>query len=493
MDARVVAARPRDRRAYADPVTRRGDGGLVEVVLEEDLPDAAPPAGDDGAADAPAARAGRRRWRLTAVAVGLVVVLVLAVVQASAQRREEEALLRYADVPGVLASLAEPPSETWRLSLTEMWHVAGAVITVDPDDGVVGRDLATGDVRWTVPLPDGVEAWTVGCAEVDERTTVAVCAFPRLPAGAPGDRAEGDAGLQVLDPVDGRVLRPLDLGSSVVGAAVEAGDLLVAEADRADGVRVTRADLRTGDRRWQVTLASYDPGRDVRMRLLDDLVVLEGRTTVVLDAADGRELGRWTGASDGRASAVAHVVGVPGGGYGVWESRFAGRWYGTGPEVRLDGEPVEPPVDDRSAPEVVLLEPADGDLLRAVDAGTGDELWQRPKPRRVLLRLGGRVVVTGEGRLESLDLRTGRTVWSAPLDASQDADLGDPMTDGLRVVVRGERDGALQLTAFDLDDGSRIWQAPVPAGSDYVTVVGDRVAAVGRLEGSERQTMAVLG
>jgi outer membrane protein assembly factor BamB len=144
---------------------------------------------------------------------------------------------------------------------------------------------------------------------------------------------------------------------------------------------------------------------------------------------------------------------------------------------------------------VLLLTSSDGDTLRAVVAATGQERWQRPAPARVLLRLGGRVVVAGDGRMEALDTATGRTLWTVRLAGGDRPEVGEVLSDGLRVLVPGRVDGGAGLTAYGLATGDRLWQVPLPAGARSVTVLGDHLVALGgvRTSGDGAPELTVLG
>ena len=498
-------ARGRGRPAgetYAGDMWRGDEGRPIEVVLVEDDGDRGPV--DRAGAAGAVARPPARRSRRVALAAALAAVLVgLLAVDAASARRERAALAAHADVPGVVSSLAEPLSEAWRLQRTDqLWALGGAVLTVDDRDGLVGLDPADGRRRWSAPLPAGATSLWAQClydgVTPDGRAAVA-CVVPRGPDPGPPEPgapiAGVDLGIDVLDAADGRVVASVPLPPRVtqleaVGSHVD----WVETTD--DAVVIVRDDVVPGDEQWRAPLGDLEvPGLSV-LHPTGDVVALEGPTTVVVDAEDGSELGRWAAASDGVEPAAARVLGHPGTGFGVWGSQFSGRWYapdGT-PGPALEGAPVEPPVDDASTPGVVLLQSVDADVVRAVDVTTGDELWSRPQLGRVLMRLGGRVVQTGDGRMEALDVATGERLWQVTLDEGEDPNLGDPYTDGVRLVVRGEAaDGNLRLTAYDLADGDQVWRAPLPEGSEYVLVLGDRLAAVGRPEGSRAEMVMFLG
>ncbi|WP_298460622.1 PQQ-binding-like beta-propeller repeat protein [uncultured Cellulomonas sp.] len=502
----------------------RGDERPVEVVLDDGPAEdgrrtgrgAGPggPAGSPGGPDeAGAVRRRRRRARWVAAGVVLVVA-VLAVADLVGERRERARLEAFSDVPGVVASLAEPLEERWRTAATEaVTAVGGVLVTVDPREAaVVGRDLGSGARRWAVPVADGVPVDAVQCPLV---VPAGSSTGARTGTGAgrgggtvlcSGLGAGGGAtffgGLDAVDVRTGDRLAPVETPGVVTGMGAVDGDVVVAQRDPdvADALAVSRRDVVTGQLRWAVPVRDVGPMSASLTSGDRAVVVLEGSRTVVLDASDGRELAR--GAVDTRPAAVgtptetARVVSRPGAGFGIWASRYAGRWYtpdgAAGPD--LGGAPVQPDVDDASVPGILLLLTRGEERLRAVDVATGASLWERPAPARVLVSLAGQVVVTADGRLRALDLLTGEPRWDVALDPGEEPQRGEAYTDGLRVALRGTgADGRLRLTAYDLADGDRLWRAPLPADADFLSRAGNRVAAVGRPGDGTGDSLIVLG
>ncbi len=82
----------------------------------------------------------------------LGLAVVLGAVDARADRREQDALAAAADVPGVLASLAEPLEELWRLPTGPPTTGLGDRVVTVADGALVGLDGATGERRWAIPL-----------------------------------------------------------------------------------------------------------------------------------------------------------------------------------------------------------------------------------------------------------------------------------------------------------------------------------------------------
>ncbi|WP_298460620.1 PQQ-binding-like beta-propeller repeat protein [uncultured Cellulomonas sp.] len=469
---------------------------LVEVVLAEEPVAAGAPVADQAAAGTVAPTRTRSRRRLAGLAAVLaVVVAVLGFADVVAERRERAALAAVADVPGLVRPLPEPLAELWRLPRRSgITGVPGRVVTVR-DDALVGLDASTGEQRWSLPTPDGY----AGC------DTVPAADGPgTLLCVGVGDGGPPGAGGLVLRPVDAtdgavgdRMPGPTNL---VAGAAVEQDVVLVGVLD--GRLTVARHALPDGTERWRAPMG--DLGLSRGLGLLDvhgdsAVVAVEGATSVVLDARDGREVGRWVGDTTGAGAAVTRVrvVSHPGTGFGVWPSPASGRWYrpdGT-PGAALDGEPVDVDVDDGSAPGVVLLRSSDGDRLRGVDVATGRVRWERAEPSQVLMRMGGRVVVVGDdGAIAAWDLQTGEPHWSTPLGDAGEPLLTDPFTDGVRIAVPVRSgDDALQLATIRLADGRRLWTSPLPPGSHTVAVLGDRIVVVGPLDGDRIESVAVLG
>lgn len=470
----------------------RGDESVL-VELEADDADRAVTANPPGPAGARPLLPPRRRPGLWVV---LVLVLVLAVVTAVRERAERRELERYADIAGVVAPLRYPVEELWRLRASDrVWGPPGLIVTAGAA-GVVGREAGTGVVRWSLAVPEPVSPAAVRCPfhGRDETGVVVLCT---LPAVAAGTTRIAPPRWVAVGAADGTVVGEVPGEGFLIGAVPVEDDLVTVESAGPDGsLVVTRHDVAGGGQQWSARLAELPPGDAVALvRATGDVITLEGATTVVVRAGDGQELGRWSAAEGAAGAEAARVVGHVGTGFGVWTSRFAGRWYGADgePGAELAGSPVTAPVQDDSAPGVVLLQSADAERLVAADVGTGEVLWERPSPGRVLLRLGGRLVVTDGTRMRAWDVATGAEQWVTDLGAGAQPTVGAPMTDGRRLVVRDrDPEGALALTAYALSSGERVWQAPLPERTQYVSVLGDHLVAVVRALGGGEE-IAVLG
>jgi outer membrane protein assembly factor BamB len=134
-----------------------------------------------------------------------------------------------------------------------------------------------------------------------------------------------------------------------------------------------------------------------------------------------------------------------------------------------------------------------GGEVAAFDLATGRERWRVAPPLEGFFAgpaIAGDRVVVGSDRATALDLRTGRTLWTAASLRSGDSDdffWGPPVVAGDRVLI-GSGSGAEEartrgrLSAFDLRTGRLCWSTPtVPPGANGggilgpPTVNGDRV------------------
>ena len=484
---------------------RRADAvRYVDVVLDDEPvtdpePDTAP---------GPARARSRRRRRRNAAAWAAVAAVLATVaggsaVDAAAERRDAEALQRYADVPGVLTSLRDPLQERWRLPPADgAWVVGDLVVSAESRTGVVARDAVSGRTRWSVAVPGAIPPDAVRCphaaggeagggatgngeagneagaGEAASTPAAVLCLASSVTGGSPDRWAFG-----LVDASSGDLVQQATRPGGLLDTAMVEGDL-VAAAVVDGGLTVSRYDVVTGGELWSTPVPDIS-ARDPRLaiRVTPEVVAVQGVMGVALDARDGREIGGWRPVGRPVQGMSARVLPRAGQGFGVWTSAFLGRWHGTAgePLAELDGFPADPPVVDRSTPGVVLLGSDDGRRLLAVDVRTGDPQWQRPMPDRVLLRLGGRLVVADDGTLEAVDMGTGRRLWRVALAEGDEPGLGPPLTDGLRVLIRGRDDsGRLRLTAYTLESGDRVWQASVPSEGQALAVLGDRLVSADR-------------
>jgi outer membrane protein assembly factor BamB len=414
---------------------------------------------------------------------------------AAAGRSYEAAAARHASLPGVVTSLQHPVRERWQLgSDGQVFGVAGLVVSTDRELGIVARESPSGRQAWSVEVGDRAVIGAIRCPhEVGDPATgssAVVCLVP----GSSEPLVPAAWRADVLDAATGAVLRRVSFPGFVVGSATLDGDLVVAER-ASGGVTVSRLDVVRDRELWRTHLPDLYAGNRLAVHADRDVVALSGAVGAVLDARDGREIGRWQPQPRSNRTVGPRVVTRAGEGFGVWASPFAGQWYGPDgrPQAELRGFAADPPVIDGSTPGVVLLGSPDGRRLTAVDVTSGESRWRRPMPDRVLLRLDGRVVTTRDGVIEAVDVADGHRLWSSRLDVGDDPSMGAPMTDGVRVLVPGrDADGRLRATAFDVSTGEREWRASL-VGEGELTVLGDRLVSSAPSASAGADLVRVLG
>ncbi|GGC07835.1 outer membrane protein assembly factor BamB family protein [Cellulomonas carbonis] len=449
----------------------RGGDGMVDVELDEP-PLEGEPAAARGRPAAPAGplgdrlrRAARRRWPVAVVAV-LVLGVSARVSDAAAARDDAAVVAGFSAVPGVAPSLRVAPREVWRVE-GRAQTVAGLVLThgSTPDGVVLTARDATGDVVWTAPVPTDRASPAAGgarpdCAAADD---VLVCEVTGGGVRAPNTDAVLGGPPDMLLTVradDGTTVRVED-ATDVVDVAVADADVVVA---RVEGgfVRVERADPRTGEVRWSTPLpqplADGVPPETVAIDVEAGLVTVEDALGAVIDVDDGTLVGAWPRPPAGPITVDATTVG-----FTVWRPAVGASWFDRDGSVGawFPGDPVRTEVSDGSAPEMVLVR-VDGSL-QAVDVREGFHLWTRSGVERVLLRIDGLVALEGDGAVRVVDLRTGDLLWSVGVPGDRGPDQA-AVTDGVRLLVLAERDGARRLVARDLRTGSERWSTPLQPG-----------------------------
>lgn len=467
----------------------QGEPG-AQVQLEDEHHDD----GAEGVArpDGPGWR--RRRWWVIGAA-GLLAVGAGAFAVVDEQGRQA-ALARYADLPGTVDSLAEPPQEAWRAELDgQAVQLADLLVSApagSPDPAsptsLTGRDLDTGAERWRVEGPGGAPGWCV--AELaGPDGPVLVCVLPdaeeRDELGSPAltwrlvDAASG-----AVDPAPEAVMEAAMTGN----AGVTGGDLLLVAAED-DGARtLVRYDLGTDAILWEAPLPLPEADSTGTHQLLaaGELVVVRREADTLLFAAQGEELQRLereptTGPAPERLPLLLRTEH----GAGVWTDVDAGAWFAPDGTRTADlvGRPLDVEVVGDDERVVVLRR--DGAAV-GVDVTTGEELWERPLEGRARVQLDGRLVLSERDRLVAVDVRTGETRWETELASDVDGATSPTLTDGLRLAVSGVRDGRATLTAFDLASGGRLWDARLPEGTRTVQRYGRAVVAVTPAAGREQ-------
>lgn len=279
-----------------------------------------------------------------------------------------------------------------------------------------------------------------------------------------------------------RTERDLDPGS----AATVVGSTLVVGTPDEDAVHLVATDTRTGEERWAADVPAPlgpGPGSGWLTRAGGRVLVSAASAVWAVDAETGD------------VQAGGGAVGVVRGDRLV-EQRGSSRTLllgtdGTG-TAEADGQVQQMAPDDGSAPDVLVVEVADGSLqrlLRGVDATTGKVLWERPSdgmaPTNRLL-LDGVLYGSGGTTVWAVDAATGDERWTADGGTLHDYRL---MTDGVHLlrVERDPADGAPVVAAYALGSGRSAWRTPLPPGVDNVWTHG------GILYGQGDDGVVVLG
>jgi hypothetical protein len=427
--------------------------------------------------------ARHRRWPW-AVAGLVVAGGALVAAQHVLDARHAADLARFDDVPGVVRPLTHDPHPLWTLG-TDRWRVVRAgdllvqAVVTDGTAHIDGLAPATGRVVWSadVAVPPGryadygtsadVECRPLpvggGTADPDDAARVVCVATAATAGGTEGAPAE----VVVLDARSGAALARW---RTSVALWTLVGDRTVVASGVDDGARRTwtlTAYAPDGAPAWSRTLdwavpadaVPTGPGFDTTGTALE-----AGADHVAFDA-DGHGV-----VLDAQGSVQRRFDDSPGTGwaFGRTDVLVKGRLStidgerGTVPGHVVDGRAdapgvpavlvLNPPVDDGSAPEVVLGSPQGGGIA-AYDARTGRELWHDTGVTKPGALLGGRLYASNGYRLVACDVRTGRRIWARSLRGNEPI----LFTDGRSLYVGGS-DGLVETYA--LADG-----APGPARS----------------------------
>jgi outer membrane protein assembly factor BamB len=473
-------------------------GGMDEVELVE-----AGAGSGDGAPEPEPQRARRRvlarvlrRWW----PVPTVLVVALVGWHVVTDGRERAAVDRLREVPGVLAETVTAPltGTAWGDGSGPPL-LAGSVPAVDGtllglttvwdggDPAVHGIDPATGTEVWRLALaeddPDAPWATSVDCSPEQEPVAVLWCTHA---AGDPG----GTAVVRTLLRVDVATRSIAGRSDLPASASVTVADgALVVATPAAEELRLRATDPTTGAERWTAAVPSpSDPlvigaGFDVATLSPDGshLIVSTSAGSWSLDPTDGRVEATIT---DGAFATDrgGRLVGV----VGSSQTLLLGR-DGSGTAV-AEGTLVTLGPDDGSVPDLLLLTRFDGSgtpPLRAVDATTGEVVWEEPVGLSGdLVLLDGVLYGVGSEGLWARDAATGAVRWTA----------GGPttgtglVTDGrsLLRVEQGATSTERLLVAYDLTTGARRWTTPLPDGVTSVT------AQDGTLYGSSATGLLIL-
>lgn len=482
---------------------RRGD------VQEVELHDSAVP--DD---ELPTDLRGSRR-RVWLVGVVAVVALALGVTQWVMTARENAAVARLAQVPGVLGpvdgTLQVVQALTPERTATLTGEAYGALLRAE--DGAQSYqwfEPADEGPGWTTPLldaPAGLEdpsqAYFGSTCATDEASGTGagdadhvVClvtdsAYVMSSTGQSGEALETTTtDIVVLDAADGSVLArwPLRDGYGVV---VLPGPVAVVDAPSDDGQVVTGYDPLSGRALWTHEAASTTRPTSEMFRLGDLVALTDASGELTLLSSDGAVVrsgiavpgeasqGRGWNSDPRRGTVTLFAQASDGTSQSVVVS-------GADPatDLEVDGMPLEVGVDDGSVPGLLLT----GDnAVHAYDASTGAARWTtdvRSMTNALVVR--GRVYVTTDREVVAIDGRSGRELWRS--DELVGLTSSNLLTDGEHILVPAERTGASgvpALIAYDPASGAEVFRAPYPEGVIEVGALGRTL--VGRDAASDEQ------
>lgn len=526
------------------------DGTRPEGSAPDDAePSGDGPAGEAGPAGEPAPRRPRRAAALAAagaaarrvarrggaavrrrlpttrrgtawLAGGTAAVVVLAVVAAvliDAQVRERALVA----APGGVRSLGTEPVEQWSVDLDDpisatLVQMPG-VLAIAGDAKVRGVDPASGEVRWTVDVGDGLHcgpAPTVGLGGPGATA-------PADPLVCVSSSGTGEQGVTVIHPDGTSTTRALD-ADAVVAPAADGGlvsfELMGGDQERRPVVLgklgvpylpkgfvgpdlvVRNEDAATGTERWSETvpfgsprpescvtydqnMPTLDAQRSLTWDMRDALVEVQGCGVSAAFLLDGTRLDDPDDPEDPPAAGVdtASFAALPDGG---WVEP------GTEPDgagvpndvvhlpaagvITLDGQVLVPWTTDGRDPELLFEGLGTHTNARSTSGDTaGEVLWTAPglTATTLLARVSGTaVVVDGEGAIRAVDAGTGAERWTLdPGVLSFDAmpwavtSLAfGAWTDGDTLLLavtadQHEESSGLRLLAVDLRDGSVRW------------------------------------
>ncbi|RYV51671.1 PQQ-binding-like beta-propeller repeat protein [Pengzhenrongella frigida] len=445
-------------------------------------PDAAPPLGSrirsrsaHSSRSTRSSRSARSRW-WWAAAAGLAVAVVGSAL--GADRLERNRLAALDGIPDLLAPLDGAVTDVWHSDVS-LWpgvrQSGGRLVGVENrpggNVGVVALDPGTGATLWqAAPRPRGTSTAGTTCAL--PATDVVVCLV------ADQTRAR----LLVIDAATGVVRSdtPTDTGAAI---AALGADLVVGHVDADGVVRVARTDALGRASRWTFdgahpVLTDAFGRQDVSLDVVDDLVVVGAAGSSWVLSADGGLLHTWAADPDPAAVAsgrvqVLHdtrVVTEPAttddGGRGTRVVDLA-----SGRAFTVSGSPVHPRPDDGSLAGLILVQPPGGRSLVAYDLATGRARWSAGGTAgRGVMVLDGRVVRADADELQSLDGRTGRSVWAVPVGQTAQSTL---FSDGrLVLLAQPDPERGIVLVAHGLDDGRVRWEFDLADDQYLVTVDG---------------------
>ncbi|HEY0218116.1 MAG TPA: hypothetical protein VGC57_17120 [Cellulomonas sp.] len=412
-----------------------------------------------------------------------------------------------AAAPGMLAPIDQPPWVRWRAAVDRSDDVqvgGGTLVVTAVRQGrliVTGRDVVSGEVRWTQDLgPVAGSRPLTGCRVDDGSTrvdgapappdepvasgaaaTVLLCAVqtPRAPGGGTADPGGPDrdpaVGAELSDvrvtaiALDGgATLGSWRLHAAIVDLARVGDDLVVLTSGPDGSARVQRRAGSTGDVLWSYRSAEplrFRVGAAQRpeLRVNAAFVLVQSWSVIVLGAPDGREL---------VASPHGWVVvgGVSGDLIGTWSAGQGGTVRDRGGDVVLRTRALFPSrmITDGSAPEVLVLDEGGTVAARALPDGVA--LWSRETFRSVRMVAGGQLVLLGMDGFSVVDARTGELAWELP---GHELMWWLPLSDGSLVLAPGrDGSGAPVVQARRLADGEVAWALPLDPEVRSVDALG---------------------
>ena len=383
---------------------------------------------------------------------------------------------------GELTALdARTGKEIWVTAPGEVLRTAPAVsasevFVVNDAYGLIAFDRRTGKKLWEVASGSYVGPPLV----VGDELLVATYDGRVQRFGPGGERTGGWEGAAAGNPIDGEPTFSMGptAGGGVVWAATDTADVL--RIGPASGPALIEPSWAaafsnppfSGDAP-QYTAAGYR-GEALLLGASNSVYLLdvengEARRVGSLDAGSGSPVSEPVVAGDTLLAAsgeTLYAARLPDG-EALW--RFEG---GTG---------LQPPV---VAGETVLWVSTSGEgdlqILRALDLGTGDVLWEAP------LSGAGGVVVRGDAvyanPASAFDLETGRPLWRAETGggSARGGPALDESGDGLFAGASGQGGEPGSVVAVDVRGGEEIWRAELVEGetvnpSDRLWNSGDAV------------------
>ena len=504
----------RGPRAAATRSGTRHDGGRVEVELVEPADPVEPPA----TPDAPRRARTRARRRTAWLAAGVLAAVAVTGANVAERSREQDRRAALAAVPGLLAAPADAPlQQTWRRDGTTWPLLAGDLVLVTGTDGrfhaldaTTGRDRWTRDVRadgtvreYCSPLGAGpVTGYPTGGSSADGVVERLLCQRVDVGTSAP----PRPASLRVVTAATGDVLQTFTGTDRVVFVERVEDDLVVFQSDTDGHALVTRWDVGSGEREWDLRSAGPvfsvpEPAVSSLERRGGTVVLTSQRApghevTVAVDTARGTEVPGV--AAPTVPVSVTHELPLDGGRSARWVEQTGEASGGSVRDAsgavlhRFDGVPLGADVDDGSAPGVLVTALTGASLLRGLDPATGAVLWEREVPTadagagagaagalpRGLALVEGRLALAWSGRALAVDLEDGALVWDV---AASGTLTFSGMTDGERLLLpRTTDDGGHDLVAVSLADGSPVWRTRLPAALHAVLATPDgQVVATG--------------